>query len=310
MITEAGPRPSCKPANWPGWLAVGLVWLAGRLPRRAGLALTAPLGALLQCCMRRRRAIAARNVQACFPDWSPERRASLVHRCFHALARSVFEIAWAWTWPDHRFRRLGHVEGHEPVAALLAEGRGVLMVTAHMTCLEIGGRLLSTVLPASAIYRPLRSEVLEWYQNRCRLRYGEAVIRKRELRDAVRLLRQGRLVWYAPDQDFGPAQSVFAPFFGVSAATLVATHKLARLTGCAVVPMFPRYDASRRTYRVRILPPLPDFPGEDAQADLTRLNAVMEAHIREAPEQYWWIHRRFKSRPAGEAPFYDAADTK
>jgi len=171
--------------------------------------------------------------------------------------------------------------------------------------MEIGARLLAMSLPLAAIYRPLRNPVLEWYQNRSRLAYGEAVISKRDVRSAIRLLRHGGMIWYAPDQDFGPDQTVFAPFFGIQTATLLATHRLAQLTGCAVIPMFPVYDKYQRQYIVHIQPPLSAFPGKDAGDDLARVNALMEAHIRTAPEQYWWIHRRFKTRPPGEASFYD-----
>jgi KDO2-lipid IV(A) lauroyltransferase len=305
MITEAGKRPSFQPANWPGWLAVGLIWLTGRLPQTVGLALSRPLGALMRVSMKRRRQVAEHNIERCFPELGAGERQAILRGCFRSLGRAVFEIAWSWSAPDGRVLRMGRVVGQEAVEALQRQGRGVLMVTAHITCLEIGGRLLGMAVPAAGIYRPLRSPVLEWYQNRGRSHYAQAMISKREMRDAIRLLRQGGVVWYAPDQDFGPGQSVFAPFFGIRTATLLATHKLARLTGCAVVPMFPAYDEARRKYTVRILPPLEDFPADDPERDLARLNAIMEAHIRQAPEQYWWIHRRFKTRPEGETPFYD-----
>ncbi len=131
------------------------------------------------------------------------------------------------------------------------------------------------------------------------------MISKRDARTAVRLLRRGGVLWYAPDQDFGPEQSLFAPFFGIQTATLLATHRLARLTGCAVVPMFPLYDPQQRRYRVTLLPALEHFPSDDPAADLARVNAIMEQQVRRAPEQYWWVHRRFKTRPPGDAPFYE-----
>jgi KDO2-lipid IV(A) lauroyltransferase len=146
--------------------------------------------------------------------------------------------------------------------------------------------------------------VVEWFQNRGRLRYAQAMISKRDMRAVIRYLRHGGIVWYAPDQDFGPETSVFAPFFGIQTATLEATHKLARLTRCAVVPMFPVFDAVDKCYVMRILPELPVFPGADVVTDLARINSEMEAQIRNVPDQYWWIHRRFKTRPPGEPPFY------
>jgi KDO2-lipid IV(A) lauroyltransferase len=136
------------------------------------------------------------------------------------------------------------------------------------------------------------------------LRYADSMISKRDARGAVRVLRAGKVLWYAPDQDFGPDQSVFAPLFGIETATLLATHRLPAMTGCAVVPMFPRRDPVSGKYVVDILPALEDFPSADPVADLARVNALMEAQVRKAPGQYWWIHRRFKTRPEGDTPFY------
>ena len=121
---------------------------------------------------------------------------------------------------------------------------------------------------------------------------------------ALRTLQNGGVIWYAPDQDFGAAQSEFAPFFGIPTATLLATHRFPKMTGCAVVPMFPHYDRKGKRYDVYISPALEDFPSDDPVADLTRVNRVMEEQARKAPDQYWWIHRRFKTRPEGEPDFY------
>ena len=304
MPSRPGQRPALTPPNWPGWLAVGAIWLLGKAPQRLGLAITVPLAALMRLLMKSRRRIAERNIERCFPSWDAAARDALLKASFRSLARAVFEMAWSWSASARRIRHMGHVEGLEHIEAARQSKRGILLITAHMTCMEIGARLLAMCIPVSSIYRPLRNPVLEWYQNRSRLSYGEAVISKREVRRVIRVLRQGGLIWYAPDQDFGPSQSIFAPFFGIQTATLRATHRLARQTGCAVVPMFPVYDERKRHYIVHILPALDSFPGPDAHADLARVNAIMEAHIRSAPGQYWWIHRRFKTRPAGEPPFY------
>lgn len=305
MLTQPGPRPPLTPRYWPGWFAVGAIWLLGKTPQLVGLSLAAPLGTLMRVAMTARRRVAERNIARCFPALNLAERETLLRGCFRSLARAVFEMAWSWSASGSRIRSMGHIEGLEYVEAARRAGRGVLLVTAHVTCMEIGARILAMNLPFSAIYRPLRDPVLEWYQNRSRLGYGEAVISKRDLRSATRLLRQGGTIWYAPDQDFGRDQSVFAPFFDIQTATLSATYRLAKMTGCAVVPMFPVYDEAKRSYTVHIQPALNSFPGPDAGKDLARINAVMEAHIRSAPQQYWWIHRRFKTRPAGEASFYD-----
>jgi KDO2-lipid IV(A) lauroyltransferase len=306
MLTEAGPRPPLTPRFWLGWLGVSFIWLMGKTPQWLGLFLSQPLAVLLRLAMKSRSRIAERNIQRCFPGMPEEQRQVLLRACFQSLARAVFEIAWSWSASDRRIARMGHIEGLEHVETARQGGRGVLFITAHISCLEIGGRLLAGGLeyPISGIYRPLSSPVLEWYQNRSRLSYGDGMISKRDVRSAIRLLRRGGMVWYAPDQDFGPDQSVFAPFFGIQTASLLATHRLAKMTGCAVIPMFPVYDVKTRRYTVHILPVIESLPGEDAETDLAQVNAIMEEHIRSAPEQYWWIHRRFKTRPPGEKPFY------
>jgi len=201
---------------------------------------------------------------------------------------------------------MSRYEGLAEAQVEAAGEKGGLIVTAHFSCLEIGGRLTAMAFDRVAgIYRPLRSEVLEWYQNRCRGRYAERMISKRDMRAAIRYLRGGGVLWYAPDQDFGPSQSEFVPFFGIPTATLAATARLVQLTGCRVVPMYPRYDESTGQYVVRFLPALEDFPSGDILQDLGRINALLEEQVRQAPEQYWWIHRRFKTRPEGDPPFYD-----
>jgi KDO2-lipid IV(A) lauroyltransferase len=155
------------------------------------------------------------------------------------------------------------------------------------------------------MYRPLKNPVLEWYQTHARSRYSEGMISKRDMRSAIRYIRQGGVLWYAPDQDFGPGQSEFVPFFGIQAATLKATQRIPKMASCPVVPMFTSYDTKTRRYTVRILPAMTDFPSADPLRDLARVNAELEQHIRQYPGQYWWIHRRFKTRPPGEPPFYE-----
>jgi KDO2-lipid IV(A) lauroyltransferase len=268
--------------------------------------LVVPLGWLMLRLMKRRRIIAQRNIERCFPDESPAQHQKLLEKNFRSLALMVFEVTWSWSAPVRRLRKMGRVEGLENARAAMAKGKGVLAITHHVTCLEIGGRLAAIEIPdAMGVYRPIKNPVLEWYQNRSRAKYTRGGISKRDMRAAIRFLRGGGILWYAPDQDFGAKRSVFVPFFGIETATLEATGRLIELTGCEVMPMFPVYDATSRQYIVRMYPALDDFPSGDITHDLARLNAMMEKHVREAPEQYWWIHRRFKTRPEGEPPFYD-----
>ena len=254
---------------------------------------------------KRRRHIAQRNLERCFPEWTPEKRDGVLRETFKSTARMLAETCWCWSGPESRYRRMGTIHGIEHLEDAEEQGNGVLLVTGHSTSLEIGGRILATRALYSAVYRPLKSPVVEWYQTRGRLTYTDGMISKRNARQAVKTLKNGGVLWYAPDQDFGPEQSVFAPFFGIQTATLLATHRLPSMTGCAVVPMYPVYNWSDQRYEVHILPALEDYPSDDPQADLARVNAIFEKQVRKAPEQYWWIHRRFKTRPEGESPFYD-----
>ena len=173
----------------------------------------------------------------------------------------------------------------------------MLLVSGHFMTLEMCGRLLCDHVPLSGMYRVHRNPVMEWAVKRGRLRYAGAMYGNGDIRGAVRHLKRGGFLWYAPDQDMRGKDTVFAPFFGVPASTITATHQLARLTGCAVVPFFHRREGAR--YVLRVAPPLDSFPSEDVVADTTRVNAAIEAMVREAPAQYLWIHRRFKRQPEG-----------
>lgn len=298
-------KPPKGPKHWLSWLTVALLWLLGRLPHRLGLLLVSPLGPLTYYLMASRRKIAQRNIEECLPELNAAEQEKILKGGFRSLARMLVEIAWCWSGSLEKLAARTRVEGLENLQDAEELGAGVLVLTFHTTCLELGGLILCNVARTSGIYRPLNNPVIEWYQNRGRLRAAEHLIKKDNPRKAIRILKNGGVVWYAPDQDFGADQTAFAPFFGIQASTLVATRRFPALTGCAVVPMVPRYDKESGTYVISLLPALDDFPTDDALADLTRVNAIMEEQIRKVPEQYWWIHRRFKTRPPGEAPFYD-----
>ncbi len=179
----------------------------------------------------------------------------------------------------------------------------MLLVSGHFMTLELCGRLMCENVPLAGMYRRYRNPVMEWAVKRGRLRYAIAMFGNGDIRGAVRHLKRGGFLWYAPDQDMRGKDTVFAPFFGMPASTITATHQLARLTGCAVVPFFHRREGGR--YVLRVAPPLAEFPSEDVVADTARVNASIEAMVREAPAQYLWIHRRFKRQPQGRSDYYD-----
>lgn len=283
---------------------VALLWVLGRLPRRLGRWLLAPVGPLMLRLLGSRRRIAQRNIAIALPELSAGAQDRLLRQSFRSLARMIVEMAWCWAGRPRDLEKIVEIRGLENARAAYERPGGILIVTAHVTCLEIGARALGVSFPGRGLYRPLSNPVMEWYQNTGRSRYADGMIPKRDLRGAIRYLREGGVLWYAPDQDFGPKQSVFAPFFGVATATLLATHRLPRISGCQVLLMMPRYDAGQDLYIVEFSPALEHFPTDDPVADLTRINALLEAEVRKAPDQYWWVHRRFKTRPPGEADLY------
>lgn len=299
----ANPRPPFTPKYWPAWLLVGFIRLLGTLPHPFGLKLMRGLGPVLRGLLKSRFRIAARNIERALPEQSDAARDALLVAHSRALAAAPLEVAWAWYAGDEKIHRISELRGLEHLEAARRLGNGVLLLTGHMTCLEMGGRVVHERVPLTGVYRPLGNPVLEWFQNRSRGQHGARYISKRDLRGILRALRDNQVLWYAPDQDFGPRRSAFAPFFGIETATLTATRRLVTATRCAVVPMLPMRDENDR-YVVEILPALESFPSEDERADLSRINQAIETMARQALPQYWWIHRRFKTRPSGEPPFY------
>ena len=281
---------------------MGIGWLAGQLPWQLQRKLGRLLGTLLYLAAPTRRRVARINFALCFPELDESARAKLAREHFAALGIGVFEFARAWWGSIAPLRRTVRIDGLEHLRAATADNRGALLVSGHFMNLEICGRLLCDHVPLAGMYRRHRGAVMEWAVLRGRLRYARAMFRQQELRPALRLLKDGGVLWYAPDQDMLGKDTVFAPFFGIPAATITATHQLARLSGCAVLPFFHHREGDR--YVLRIAAPLAEFPSHDAAADSARVNAAIEAMVREAPAQYLWIHRRFKRRPAGAPPLY------
>jgi KDO2-lipid IV(A) lauroyltransferase len=194
------------------------------------------------------------------------------------------------------------VEGLQHVAAARAGGRGVIVVSGHFTTLEVCGRLMCDYVPLAGMYRPHGQAAMEWAVRRGRARYAAAMFRKQDVRGAVRHLKRGGLLWYAPDQDPSRGDSVYVPFFGQPAHSLTSTHQLARMSGAAVL-LFQHRRRDDGGYTLSLQPAFEGFPSADASADTARIMAGIEAMARIAPAQYLWIHRRFKRQPDGASAY-------
>ena len=302
---EPDQRPLRSPRYWPSWLAVGVIRLVALLPYPALYRLGRALGWLTALLPGERRRVAERNLEICLPQLDARKRARMLRASLADLGLMLVEFAFAWMGREDAAALVPcTISGLEHLELCRRQGRGVLLVGAHFSHLELCARLLSQRFRIAGMYRVMDDPVFERSVLRARLRYAQAMFRKDELRATVKYLRQGGTLWYAPDQDMRGKDSVFVPFFGIPAATITATHHLARLSGAAVIPFFHRRREDGRGYELRLEAPLADFPSADAIADTARVNTQIERMVREAPEQYLWVHKRFKSRPPGEPPLY------
>jgi KDO2-lipid IV(A) lauroyltransferase len=296
-------KPPLAPRDWPTWVGIAAGWTLARWPWALQRRLGPRLGDAMYHLLRGRRRVAATNLALCFPELDDAARQALLRANFRSLGTGVFEFLRAWWGRLAPTDRGLELTGLEHVDAARAGGRGVLFVSAHFTTLEPCMRLLCHRIPLAGMYRPHEQPAMEWAVKNGRLRHAVAMFARDELRPAIRFLKKGGLLWFAPDQETRRGDSVFVPFFGQPAWSLTSTHQLARLSGAAVLPMFhERLDDGR--YRIQILPALDGFPGDDATADTARVMATLEALIRRRPEQYLWVHQRFKRQPDGSRRRY------
>jgi KDO2-lipid IV(A) lauroyltransferase len=292
------------PRFWLLWLGLGSLWLVSLLPYRVLMRLGRWLGGLMFRLAHSRRQIAARNLELCFPGLSAAERAQLLRENFASTGMTFFEMAISWWWPPARLRNLGSVEGLEHLQQAEADGQGVILMALHFTTLEMGGGLIGLEQSMYGMYRPHKNPLFDFVQRRGREQRLRGVIERDDVRGMLKLLRTGAAIWYAPDQDYGAQRSIFVPLFGVPAATVTATSKFARLGRARVIPFTQTRLADGCGYKVVVHPPLTDFPGDSEEADGLRINQWIEEAIRQQPEQYLWAHRRFKTRPPGEAKLY------
>ncbi|TVZ37927.1 KDO2-lipid IV(A) lauroyltransferase [Alteromonadaceae bacterium 2753L.S.0a.02] len=294
------------PRYWLSWFGMLLWWLFVQLlPLSAQFFLGNKLGDLLVKLNVSRTRIARRNIEVCFPGMPQNEQENLVRGTLRATGIGVFESGAAWFWPNWRLRRHFELKGYEHLKAVEDRHQGVLFMGIHFTPIEIGAACVNTATSIDGFYRPHTNAVYEYVQALGRIWRNKKsqVIPNGDVRGIVKALRQGRTVNYAPDQDYGKRRSVFAPFFGIQTATVKAPAQLAKAGNAEVVPWVTRRIGSNQ-YEIEIYPPLTSQLGKGDEADAAVINAFVEARVRECPEQYLWVHRRFKTRPDGEASLY------
>ncbi|ATX75561.1 lipid A biosynthesis lauroyl acyltransferase [Reinekea forsetii] len=294
-------RDFWAPAFWPTWLGIAGLYLMAWLPVGLRLVISRALAALLYRLVASRRKVAHTNIRLCFPELDAPAQQRLVREVFYANILNFFETAQAWCRPKPRMAL--QLDGLEHLDQARATGRGVILLGGHFGPLDIAGSLFIEHFEYSLVYRKDDNPLFNYFMTRARERYSTGTIARKDMKGLLRTLKGGGTVWYAPDQDYGPKASVFVPFFGVPTATITMTSKLAQAGNALVLPISAYRRADGRGFVVTIEAPLA-IPSGDEVADARTINAWLERRIREHPEQYLWLHKRFKTRPEGEPSVY------
>lgn len=298
------------PKYWLVWLGMGFWWLLVQLPLALQTAIANLLGDISYAFRTRRVRVAERNLELCFPEWSKEHRNKVLRSNMRNTFMGFFETGISWWWPTERILRHIDFEGQDILDSFGEQG--ALLMGYHATCLEIGGVVMSSLCPLDMVYRPHNNALYDFFQRRGRTSNGRNrgdglppshLFDRADIRGQVKSMKQGRIVWSAFDQDAGKQKGVFVPFFGIPASTYTAPSTLAKLAKVpvATLVMFRR-DNGR--YCVKVQPVLENFPSDSVEEDARRYNEIGEQEAREHPEYYFWVHRRFKTRPEGVADRY------
>lgn len=318
MATGAGGRPRqpgmgaapsgaagryLAPRYWPTWLGLAFLRTLEWLPFRVQLRCGAALGWLVRRLPLAYVRIAQRNIALCMPDLSAEAREGLLERHCASLGMALCETADTWWSSDQRVRRLAQIEGFAHLEAALAKGRGAIMIGGHFTTIEIATRILGTVVPLNVVYRPTKNALLADIMRKSFCRHGHPIAHD-DIRTMIRALKNNEVVWYAPDQSYRNKGAAMVAFFGIPAATTTATSRLARISGASVLTYFPERLPGAAGYRVTIGQAFDNFPSDDPIEDVRRFNGLLEAQIRKVPEQYLWVHRRFKGLDVDYPDYY------
>lgn len=302
-------RSFLHPRYWLTWLGLGVLYVLVLLPYPVIYWLGTRLGRLSMRFLKRRAEIADRNLQLCFPDMPDEKRKAMVVANFESVGMGLFETGMAWFWPDWRIKRWFRTDGFEHIYEIQKERKGIIVVGIHFLTLELGARIIGISTPGIGVYRPNDNPVMDWVQTIGRMRSNKSMIDRKDVKGMIRALRNGEILWYAPDHDYGPHKSVFAPFFAVEkAATITGTSILVKAGRAVLVPFTPRRLPDGKGYELLVQPPAEGFPEDDDVAAATFMNHIVETEILRAPEQYMWLHRRFKTRPEGEPSLYNNRD--
>ncbi|NNS08626.1 Kdo(2)-lipid IV(A) acyltransferase [Erwinia sp. JH02] len=300
-------RTLLHPRYWFTWSGIILLYLLVLLPYPVLYFIGCGLGRVSMRFLKSRVTIARRNLELCFPQMPNAEREALVICNFESLGMGLIETGMAWFWPDWRIKKWFSVSGLEHIQKAKTDGKGVLLIGLHFLTLELGARIFGIYNPGIGVYRPNDNPLIDWLQTWGRMRSNKSMLDRKDLKGMIRALKNGDIIWYAPDHDYGPKSSVFVPLFAVDeAATTKGSYLLIRSGNPAVIPFVPRRLPSGKGYEMVILPEQTSaIPLDDERTTAIHMNQIIEHAVLMAPEQYMWLHRRFKTRPEGQPSFYD-----
>ncbi len=291
--------------NWPGFFGIGLLYLLGRLPLPLLWLLGSGLGSLLYAIMGKRREVARKNISVCFSHLPQARQRALARQHFRLLGVGLITVGLNWGLAERRLLRLVTVENRELLDQARESGRNIILLAPHFLALEIGGIRLAHDYPVVSMYQTIHNEAVDFVVKRGREQYNAVLVeRNAPLRSLIKMIRSGKLFYYLPDQDAGRERGVFAPFCGVPASTVAAIGRMAQMSSAVVLPAATYIKPFGMGYELRLFEPLAGFPTGDPVSDATIINQIVEKTIQPAPAQYFWVHKRFKTRPEGEDDFY------
>lgn len=283
-----------------------VLYLIQLLPFKLIHLLADAVGTLAYYAVSPRRKVGETNLRLCFPEWSEAERTALLKRHFRHMGKLMLEYGLYWYAPAERLRRLVRYQDKHHLDNALAAGEKVILLYPHFTAFEMAVYTLNQDVPLTSMYSHQKNKALDEQILKGRHRYNNVFLLGRTdgLRAIIKQLRKSDAPFlYLPDQDFGRNDSIFVPFFGIATATITGLSRIAAMTGAKVIPAIPTREADN-TVTLRFYPAWENFPSEDVEADTRRMNEFIEARVREQPEQYFWLHKRFKTRPAGEESVY------
>lgn len=299
-------RSLLHPRYWLIWFGITLLYLLVQLPYPLLCRIGRSIGYLAKLILKRRVIVSRRNIELCFPELSAQQREALLNKNFESVGMGFIETGIAWFWSDSRIKKWFRYSGLEHLQNLMADKRGILLVGIHFLTLELGARAIGLLHPGIGVYRPNNNPLLDWLQTKGRIRSNKGMLDRNDLKGMIRALKNGDMIWYAPDHDYGPQASVFAPFFAVpAAASTKGSYMLIKSCQPSVLLFIPQRLPDNQGYQLTFFP--------DASAKITatdevttarEMNKLVEQAICVVPEQYMWLHRRFKTRPPGSPSLY------